>query len=160
MIALTLLYPYNTHMPKLALNKKAKFDYELMETYEGGLQLSGAEVKSAKAGHVQLKGSFVSLKGGELYLRNAYIASYKPAANQGDYDPYQDRKILVHRAELKRLIGKTKEAGLTIVPISLYTKARLVKIEFALARGKKQHEKRETIKKRELDRQIRERMKE
>ncbi len=147
-------------MPKLAINKKAKFDYEFIEEYEGGLELTGAEVKSAKAGHVQLKGAFVSLKDGEIWLRNAYISPYKPAGNQADYDPYRDRKILVHRRELNRLIGKTKEAGLTIVPFSLYTKGRIVKIGFALARGKKKFEKRETIKKRELDRQIREKLKE
>ncbi len=147
-------------MPKLALNKRARFDYEFLETFEGGLALSGAEVKSCKEGHVQLKGAFISIKDGELWLRNAYIAPYKPAGKQPDYDPDQDRKILVHRAELKRLIGKTQEAGLTIVPISLYTKARLVKLEFALARGKKKYEKRETIKKRDLDRKIREHLKE
>jgi len=147
-------------MPKLAINKRAKFDYEFIEEYEGGLALTGAEVKSAKAGHVQLKGAFVTLRDSELWLRNAYISPYKPAGNQSDYDPYRDRKILVHRRELNRLIGKTKEAGLTIVPFSLYTKGRIVKIGFALARGKKKFEKRETIKKRELDRQIREKLKE
>lgn len=146
-------------MPKLTLNKRARYDYEFLETFEGGLTLSGAEVKSAKAGHAQLKGAFISIKNSELWLRNAYIAPYKPAGKQPDYDPNQDRKILVHRAQLKRLIGKTQEAGLTIVPISLYTKARLVKLEFALARGKKKYEKRETIKKRDLDRKIKEHLK-
>ncbi len=147
-------------MPKLAINKRAKFDYEILESYEGGLELTGAEVKSIKAGHIQLKGAFISARGGELWLRNAYVSPYKPAGTQPDYDPNRDRKILVHARELKRLIGKTQEAGLTIVPISLYTKGRLVKLEFALARGKKKYEKREAIKKREIDRQIRERIKE
>lgn len=151
---------YNALMPKLAVNKKAKFDYELLETFEGGLELTGAEVKSIKLGQVQLKGSFITIQKGELWLKNAYVAKYKPAGAQTDYDPYQDRKILVHRKELKRLIGKTQETGLTIVPISVYTKGRLVKIEFALARGKKKFEKREAIKKREVDRQMREKMKE
>jgi len=146
-------------MPKLTLNKRARFDYDFLETFEGGLALTGAEVKAAKEGHVQLKGAFISIKDRELWLRNAYIAPYKPAGKQPNYDPDQDRKILVHRAELKRLIGKTQEAGLTIVPISLYTKARLVKLEFALARGKKKYEKRETIKKRDLDRKVREHLK-
>jgi SsrA-binding protein len=147
-------------MPKLALNKKARFDYEFLDTFEGGLGLTGAEVKSIKEGHVQLKGAFVSIRDSELWLRNSYVAPYKPAGKQSDYDPSRDRKILVHRAELKRLIGKTQEAGLTIVPISLYTKGRLVKLEFALARGKKKYEKRATIKKRELDRKVREHLRE
>ncbi len=146
-------------MPKLALNKRARFDYEFLDTFEGGLALSGSEVKSIKEGHVQLKGAFITIRDGELWLRNAYVAPYKPAGAQPSYDPYRDRKILIHKAELKRLIGKSQEAGLTIVPISLYTKARLVKLEFALARGKKKHEKRAAIKKRELDRQVREHLK-
>ena len=146
-------------MSKLALNKRARFDYEFLDTFEGGLALTGSEVKSIKEGHVQLKGAFISIRDGELWLRSAYVAPYKPAGAQPSYDPYQDRKILIHKAELKRLIGKSQEAGLTIVPISLYTKARLVKLEFALARGKKKHEKRAAIKKRELDREIRERLK-
>lgn len=147
-------------MPKLALNKRARFDYELLETFEGGLGLSGAEVKSMKLGQTQLKGAFISVQKGELWLKNAYVAPYKPAGNVGEYDPYQDRKILVHKRELKRLVGKSEQAGLTIVPISLYTKGRLVKIEFALARGKKKFEKRDTIKKREIDRQLQEKLKE
>jgi len=146
-------------MPKLALNKRARFDYEFLDTFEGGLVLSGSEVKSIKEGHVQLKGAFVTIRDSELWLRNAYVAPYKPAGPKPSYEPYQDRKILIHKAELKRLIGKSQEAGLTIVPISLYTKARLVKLEFALARGKKKYEKRETIKKRDLDRKVREHLK-
>lgn len=147
-------------MPKLAVNKRAKFDYELLETFEGGLELTGAEVKSIKAGQTQLKGAFISVQKGELWLKNAYVAPYKPAGNVAEYDPYQDRKILVHKRELKRLIGKSEQAGLTIVPILLYTKGRLVKLEFALARGKKKFEKRDTIKKREVERQMQEKLKE
>jgi SsrA-binding protein len=147
-------------MPVLAKNKRAIFDYEFLETFEGGLVLSGPEVKSAKAGRIQLKGAFLFLRNGELWLKNAYIAPYKPAGPQPDYDPSQERKVLVHRAELKKLLGKMKAEGLTLVPVSAYTRRNLVKLEFALARGKKEYEKRDVLKKRDVDRQIRERMKE
>jgi SsrA-binding protein len=147
-------------MPILALNKRAKFDYELLDTFEGGLKLTGAEVKSAKAGHIQLKGAFLFIKNDELWLKNVFIAKYKPAGTQESYDPYRDRKVLVHKGELRRLIGKSRSEGLTIVPVSVYTRRNLVKLDFATARGKKQYEKRETIKKRDMDRQLRERMKE
>ncbi|EKD32759.1 MAG: SsrA RNA (tmRNA)-binding protein [uncultured bacterium] len=143
-------------MSTLAINKRAKFDYEFLETFEGGLVLTGAEVKSAKQGHVQLKGAFVTIKNQELWLRSAHITAYKPAGAKIDYDPTRERKILVRRREAVRLIGKAKERGLTLIPIRLYTKGNLVKIEFALARGKRQYEKREAIKKREIDKKIRE----
>ncbi|HBK34808.1 SsrA-binding protein [Candidatus Uhrbacteria bacterium RIFOXYA2_FULL_40_9] len=148
-------------MSTLALNKKALFDYEILEKFEGGLVLSGPEVKSVKAGHVQLKGAFLYIHKGELWLKNAFIAKYEPATGvQKEYDPYQDRKVLVHTKELNRFIGKVTQEKLTLVPLSLYTKRRMIKMEFALARGKKKYEKRETIKKRDVDRQMRERLKE
>lgn len=147
------------NMPTLAVNKKARFDYEILETLEGGLRLAGAEVKSVKAGHVQLKGAFLHIQRNELWLKGAYIAPYKPAGNQEDYDPYRDRKVLVHRRELSRLIGKRQTDGLTLVPLSVYIKGRLIKLEFAVARGKKKFEKRETIKKRDVQRDIREKLK-
>lgn len=147
-------------MPKLAENKKARFDYEILETFEGGLVLTGAEVKSIKTGRMQLKGSFLHIRKGELWLKNAFIAKYGSAGPQPEYDPYQDRKVLVHAREIKKFIGKSQAEGLSLVPLSIYTKKDLIKIEFALARGKKKHEKRDTIKKRDVDRQMRERMKE
>jgi SsrA-binding protein len=147
-------------MATLALNKKAKFDYDLQDIYEGGLVLTGAEVKSIKAGHVQLKGAFLDVKKGELWLKNMHVSKYGPAGPQEDYVADRDRKVLVHKRELKRLIGKKKAEGLTLVPIRLYIKFRKVKLEFAVGRGKKKYEKRETIKKRDVDRQIRQRMKE
>lgn len=146
-------------MPTLAVNKKARFDYDLLETLEGGLKLSGAEVKSVKAGHTQLKGAFLHVQGGELWLKGAFIAAYKPAGAREDYDPNRDRKVLVHRRELSRLIGKRQAEGLTLVPLSIYTKGDLVKLAFAVARGKKKFEKREAIKKRDVQRDLRERMK-
>jgi SsrA-binding protein len=147
-------------MPKLAENKKAFFDYEILETFEGGLALIGAEVKSAKAGHMQLKGAFLHIRAGELWLKNAFISKYAPAGKQESYDPSRDRKVLMHRREISRLIGKSQQEGLTLVPICVYTKRQFVKLEFGLARGKKQYEKRESIKKRDIERQLREKMRE
>ncbi|MDA1038267.1 MAG: SsrA-binding protein SmpB [bacterium] len=142
----------------LAVNKRATFDYDLVEKFEAGIVLTGAETKSAKAGHVQLKGAYVSLNADKAVLRSAYIAPYKPANQPEGYDPYHDRGLLLHKRELTRLVGKMKEAGLTLVPIRVYISRRLVKVEIALARGKKQFEKRAAIKKRDVDREIRTRM--
>ena len=144
----------------LAINKRAGYDFEFLETFEGGLVLSGAEVKSAKAKHLQLKGAFVSIRDGGLWLKNALIARYEPACEQPDYDPYRNRKVLINHRELKKLIGKIQIQGLTLVPIKVYLRRNRVKLSFALARGKKKFEKRAAIKKREIDRQIRERMRE
>jgi len=146
-------------MTALAINKKARFDYDLIEEFEGGLVLSGAEVKSIKKGNASMQGAFLHIKNSELWLKNMHIGKYAPAGNQDDYDPEQDRKILVHKQQLKKMIGKHNAEGLTIVPIRVYTKGALVKIAFALARGKKKHEKRDAIKKRDVQRDIKEEMK-
>ena len=135
-------------MPILASNKRASFDYEFLEMLEGGLVLTGPEVKSTKGGRAQLKGSFLQVRGGELWLKNAFIAKYGS----------RNRKVLIRRKELIRLAGKTQEDRLTLVPVLLYTERNLVKLKFAIARGKKKFEKRETIKKREVERQIRDRL--
>ena len=147
-------------MPKHADNKKVRFDYEILETFEGGLVLTGAEVKSIKSGRMQLKGSFLHIRKGELWLKNAFIAKYGPAGPQPEYDPYKDRKVLMHAREISKLIGKAQADGLTLAPLSVYTKKDLIKIEFGLVRGKKKHEKRDAIKKRDVQRQMQERMKE
>lgn len=148
-------------MPTLAINKSARFDYDLLETFEAGLVLTGPEVKSVKAGSVQLKGAFLDIRGTTLWLKNAHISKYPPAAGaQKEYDPTRDRKALVHKRELKRLIGKKKSEGLTFIPVSIYLKGNLIKLKFAVARGKKKYEKREAIKKRDIERQLREKMKE
>ncbi|OGL62538.1 SsrA-binding protein [Candidatus Uhrbacteria bacterium RIFCSPHIGHO2_02_FULL_47_44] len=144
-------------MPSLATNKKAGFDFDLQEEFEAGLVLLGWEVKSAKAGHVQLKGAFLHISNGELWLKNAFISPYKPAGNQ-EVQSDRDRKVLVHKRELKRLIGKKLTEGLTLVPLRIYTKGNLVKLVFAIAKGKKKYEKREAIKKRDVDRQMKEHM--
>lgn len=147
-------------MATLALNKRAIFDYQLLEKYEAGVVLTGGEVKSIKAGQGGLKSSFVTVKGGELYLTNASIPRYKLAGTQESYDPTRPRKLLLKKSEIKSLIGKMKARGLTLVPISLYTKKRLIKLEFALAKGKKKHDKRQDIAKKEAKRNIDRKLKE
>lgn len=146
-------------MPTLALNKRARYDYDISSTYEAGIVLRGYEVKSIKTGHISLKGSFVTLRqaqgGPELYLTNAYIPKYEKASTIDDYNPERSRKLLLKKNELKHLIGKKNEQGLTFVPMRIYTKRNLIKLEFGIGRGKKKYDKREDIKKRDIDRKIR-----
>jgi len=144
-------------MSLLALNKRASYDYEFLEKFTAGLVLSGAEVKAAKNGLANLKGAFVVFRGSqglkpEAYLINSYIAPYKCAAKQESYNPEAPRKLLLRRQEISRLLGKQQEKGLTLVPIRLYTERSLIKLEFAIARGKKSFDKRRSIKERELKR--------
>jgi len=141
-------------MAILAINKKATFDYSILEKYEAGLMLSGAEVKSIKNGRISLKESFVTIKGAELYLTNANISRYPFAGNLQSYDPTRSRKLLVKKSEIRSLIGKVRTQGLTLIPLRVYTKKRLVKLEFALGRGKKAFDKRSDIAKRETKRKI------
>jgi SsrA-binding protein len=142
----------------LTFNKRATFDYDVLEKFEAGVALTGAETKSAKDGHIQLKGAYVSVDANKAVLKNSYIAPYKPANLSDLYEPNRERKLLLHKREIKRLIGKMREAGLTLIPTRVYLHGRLVKIELALARGKKKYEKKAAIKKRELDREVRTRM--
>jgi len=148
-------------MKVLAFNKRAKFDYEILETYEAGVVLFGHEVKSVKTGHVSLRGAFVVLKNvsgsklPEAYLVNAHIPLYKHASQVKNHEPTRSRKLLLKKKEIRHLIGKKQEQGLTLVPINIYTKHSLVKMTFGVGRGKKKIDKRESIKKRELDRQVR-----
>lgn len=123
-------------------NKKATFEYEILERFEAGVNLTGAEVKSIKGGHAQLTGAFVRIIGSEAYLVNAQVFPYIYARPEG-YDPKRTRKLLLHKAELIRLKSKLEGANLTLIPLSWYTKGPLVKLEVALARGKKEYEKRE-----------------
>jgi SsrA-binding protein len=136
-------------MSMLAVNKRANFDYEILEKYEAGLVLAGYEVKSIKTGHVSLRESFVTIHGHELYLTNAHIPLYKHAGIVPNYDPTGPRKLLLKRSEIKQLIGRARTQGLTLVPIRMYTKKRLIKLEFGLGKGKKEYDKREKIKKKE-----------
>lgn len=146
-------------MPTLVTNKRARFDYDILETLEAGIVLSGQEVKSARQGNVSLKGAYVTMKGEEAWLTNAHIGAYEKAGPLPQYDPTHPRKLLLTKKELKRLLGKRREAGLTLLPLSLYTTHHRIKVGVGLGRGKKQYEKRETIKKRETDRKIRESLK-
>ncbi len=141
-------------MTVLAVNKRARHDYEILSEFEAGLVLSGQETKSVKTGHISLKGSFVTLRNNEAFLTNAFIPPYKFAGHLNDYDPTRARKLLLHKSEIRTLIGKSKAEGLTIVPLKVYTKGRYVKLRCALARGKKARDKRESIKKRDTDRAI------
>ncbi len=138
----------------LASNKKAFFDYEILEKFQAGLVLTGQEAKSVKAGHMSLKGTFVTFHNGDAYLTNANITKYPQAGLLPDYDPTHSRRLLLRKREIRYLQGKLAEKGLTIVPLSVYTKNRLIKVEIAVGRGKKQYDKRETIKKRDTDREI------
>jgi len=148
-------------MPVLAVNKRANFDYDIQETYEAGLVLLGYEVKSIKTGHVSLKGSYVAFKKvknknlPEAYLINAHIPLYKFAGSRPSYEPTRSRKLLLKKKEITYLMGKKDEQGLTLVPIKIYTKHSFIKLEFGVGKGRKRHDKREVIKKRELDREIR-----
>ncbi len=140
-------------MPKLAENKKALFDYEVLDKFEAGISLRGFEVKSAKNGLINMRGSYVALRNEEAFLVNADISSYQPKNTPKNYDSKKPRKLLLKKKEIQYLIGKTAEKGLTLVPISVYTKGRLIKLEFALVKSKKKFEKREKIKKMEFKRQ-------
>jgi SsrA-binding protein len=136
-------------------NKKASFDYEYIETIESGIELLGTEVKSVKAHHGSLSGAYVALVGGELVLLGAHIPSWQEKNTPTTYDPYRSRKLLVHQKELRTLEKASRTKGLTIIPLSLYSKGRYIKAQIAVARGKKVFDKRESIKKRDLDRERR-----
>ena len=140
------------------LNKKARFRYELSETFTGGIVLSGAEVKSIKTGRVSLDDAYAKIIRGELWLINAHISPYQPK-NQPQYNPTRSRKILVTKKELAYLTGKLQEKRLTLIPLKLFTQKDLVKIELALGRSKKKYDKREAIKRREEEEKIRRKIK-
>jgi len=152
-------------MKILANNKKAYFDYQILEEFEAGMVLIGQEVKSIKSGKMSLKGSYVILKRSvqgklpEPYLVGAYISPYQPKNAPKDYEPEGSRKLLLNKSEIKHLIGKTKEKGLTLIPLKVYIKNVRIKLVFGIAKGKKKTDKRETIKKRDIDREIRKALK-
>jgi len=146
-------------MPTYTINKKAKFDYEILETFEAGLVLNGIEVKSIRGGGASLKGAFVTFHGENAFLTNMHVSKYKYAGNTPEYEPERSRRVLLKRREIRYLRGKSEERGLTIVPISLYTKGRRIKVEIAVCRGKKKYDKRASIKKRELKRELAQKIK-
>jgi len=146
-------------MADYVYNRKIHFDYEILDTYEAGIELLGTEVKSVRGGQVLLDGAFVIIRGNEAFLINANIPAYQPKNAPKDFDPLRNRKILLTKKEIMELQKKGKNKSITIVPISLYNKNRKIKIKIAEVKGKKKHDKRETIKKRETDREIRREMK-
>lgn len=133
-------------------NRRARRNYQILDTFEAGIVLSGAEVKSIKAGRGDLSGSFVRIRSGEAWLVGAHIPLYQASYPEG-YDPLRMRKLLLHKDEVISLDTKTKQQRLTLVPISLYTKGRLVKARVALARGKKKYEKREAKRRKDIERE-------
>ena len=138
----------------LIINKKATFNYEILEKYTAGLELFGHEVKSLRNKQGSLEGSYVIIRGAEAFLVNAHIPPYQEGNTPKTYDPYRARKLLLTKAEIETLLGNEKARGLSIIPLSIYEKGRFIKIDIAVGRGKKQHDKRETIKKREGDRTL------
>jgi SsrA-binding protein len=138
----------------IAQNRKARHDYAILDTYEAGIALTGTEVKSLRLGRASLVDGFATIDDGEVFLRNVHIPEY----DQGswtNHEPRRTRKLLLHRGEILRLIGKTKESGLTLVPLSLYFLEGKVKVELALARGKKSYDKRQDLARRDADREVR-----
>lgn len=141
-------------MPVLATNKRANFDYEIIQTWEAGLELTGNEVKSIRLGLASLKEAYVIIKNSELFLTGAHIGKY-PKSGAMAYDPTRDRKLLLKKSEIMQIIGLKTQQGLTLIPIKLYTRGQRIKLEIGLGRGRKKADKRELIKKRDLDREIR-----
>jgi len=137
----------------LCANRKARYDYHIEETYEVGIALLGSEVKSIRQGRANLRDSYAAVERGELFLHNCHISPYEQAG-QFAPDPLRSRKLLMHRAEIQRLVGKVEQKGLTLVPLSLYLKGPHVKVSLALARGKREYDRREDIKAREADREV------
>ena len=136
----------------VATNRQASYRYLLLERFECGMQLQGSEVKSMRDGGIQLKDAYAALHDGEVWLHNMHVAPYAPASRE-NHEPERARKLLMHRREIERLIGKTKERGLTLVPTRLYFSGPRAKVEIALARGKDRHDKRESIREREMARE-------
>jgi len=134
-------------------NKKARFDYQIDDVYEAGIVLTGTEVKSCRQGKANLKDSYARIKKGEVFLYDSHISPYSHAGH-AQHEPLRTRKLLFHKREIKRLTGKTQERGYSFIPLAMYFRNGKVKVEMGLAQGKKKHDKRETIKKRDLDREM------
>jgi len=142
----------------IGTNRRALHNYEILETYESGIVLIGSEVKSLREGGVALKDGFARIEGEEAYLYNVHISPYEKSSTK-DYDPKRERKLLLHKHEIKRLMGRVQQRGLTLVPLEMYFKSGNAKVSLGLARGKKVYDKREALKRREAEREIRRSMK-
>ncbi len=141
-------------MSEAILNRKARHDYFIEETVEAGMVLQGSEVKSLREGRVQLKDGFARVQGGEIFLHNVHMSPYAPAGGRG-HDPERTRKLLLHRREIERLDGKQRQQGYTLIPLKLYfNKQGFAKVEIGLAKGKAEHDKRDTVARREADREM------
>lgn len=137
----------------MAQNKKARHDYQILDTYEAGLVLTGTEIKSVRDKRVNLQDGFAQIRNGEAWLMNIHISEYAQG-NRFNHDPLRNRKLLLHKKEIAKLIGTTKDKGITIVPLRMYIKNGVAKVLIGVAKGKHEYDKRETIKRREQDRQI------
>jgi SsrA-binding protein len=140
-------------------NRQARFEYEILETHEAGVVLVGTEIKSIRAGRVNLRDGYAMLRDGELLLLNVHISPHATAAQYFNHDPRRTRKLLLHRQEIRKLIGKVDQQGLTLVPLKMYLKRGWVKVDIALVRGKKLHDKRQDVRKRDDQREIQRAMK-
>jgi len=138
----------------VAVNRKARHDYFIEETYEAGIVLTGSEIKSVRAGRVNLRDSYAIVKDGEVWLLNVHIAPYQQASSHERHDPRRTRKLLLHRRQINRLAGKVQAKGYTLVPLRIYLKDNRAKVEIALARGKKLYDKRRAIAEREAQREM------
>ena len=150
--------PKTEEFKVVATNRKAFHDYFVEETHEAGIALTGTEIKSVRAGGVNLRDSYALVRDGQVWLQNVHISPYE-AGNRFNVDPYRTRKLLLHRKEINRLMGRAQEKGLTIVPLRMYLKQNRAKVEIALVKGKRQFDKRDTISKRDADREIERAMK-
>ena len=137
----------------IARNKKARFNYDLSDRYEAGMVLTGSEVKSLRMGKANLSDSYARLKNGEMWLVSCHISPY-PFASYENHEPERPRKLLMHKREINKLSGKIQEQGMSLIPLAIYFKRGRAKVELALAKGKKAHDKRQTIKKRDQQREI------
>jgi SsrA-binding protein len=140
----------------VAQNRRARFEYQIVETTEAGIVLKGSEVKSVRQGKVDISDCFASVKDGEIWLHNMHVAAYQNAG-PFNHNPRRTRKLLLHRREIRKLIGKIRQKGLSLVPIRIYWKHGLAKVELAVAKGKRAYDKRETIKQRDQEREYRQR---
>ncbi len=142
----------------VTVNRKARRDYEILESFEAGMMLRGTEVKSLRDGRMSLKDSYAKVEEEEVFLVNAHISPYTHG-NIQNHDPLRERKLLLHKSEIKRLRGKTEEKGLTLIPLKVYFVRGRAKVELGLARGKREYDKREAIKRRDADREVRRELK-
>lgn len=140
-------------MPNLAENRRARFDLEIADTYEAGVELKGHEVKSAKNGRFELAGGYVIIRGGEAWLINSKIPPYQPGNTPEGYDPERNRRLLLHKEEIKALTGLLEQKGVHLIPLNAHLKNGVIKLELGLGRAKKKTDKRESIKKRDMERE-------